>query len=231
MWCSTSYLTKKKFKAQLGTFIKSRQRQIIKYMWRSHSIYCKLFPRWVAMTLANHFLAGNSELLLEVVPQPTPNLAFRRKGIISKCVTIQWIRWFSISFKKNPKPNNSPCAAAQILTLLNHFKYDAMLSLYSSFMPPHRGRVVVCPWLALKFSLRNINQGELVWSYSKEVTWRCLVRMLAVEEAKEGVGGTVVESVGWLVLWFVSILGLEISAGIRRELIFPLLHWWEENPH
>lgn len=55
--------------------------------------------------------------------------------------------------------------------------------------------------------------------------------MLAVEEAKEGVGGTVVESVGWLVLWFVSILGLEISAGIRRELILPLLHWWEENPH
>lgn len=60
--------------------------------------------------------------------------------------------------QKKPKPNNSPCAAAQILTLLNHFKCDAMLSLYSSFMPPHWGRVVVCPWLALKFSLHNVNQ-------------------------------------------------------------------------
>lgn len=43
---------------------------------------------------------------------------------------------------------------------------------------------------------------------------------MAVEEAKEGVGGTAMESVSWLVLWSPSTLGLENSPGIRKDLTF-----------
>lgn len=41
-----------------------------------------------------------------------------------------------------------------------------------------------------------------------------------MEEAKGGVRGAAMGSVGWLVQWSVSILGLEISPSIRRGLTF-----------